>query len=95
MVRVPDTISLSHMLGEPVEADQTPPYAHLSPQEVDQLILRCRRAMHSHRHDSLSADPDKAADACAARNAAHAILMNLLRSAPESKRRKIEAILRR
>ncbi|GEM_PF-2352828 len=95
MVRVPDTKSLTHILGEPVVADAPLPYAHLTPTEIDQLIIRCRRALHGHHRDSLSADPDVAEDALKAREAVQQILLDLWQSAPETKRAKIEAILRR
>lgn len=96
MVRVPNTQSLLVMLGQPMELEAEPlPYSDLTERELDQLIIRCRRAIYSHHRESLQRDPERAEDALSARDAVQKILMELWAIAPEAKRAKIEAILRR
>jgi hypothetical protein len=96
-VRVPNTVSLRFLEAEPIDGGEaeTPPYADLSAQEIDQLIIKCRRAMHSHHRESLHRDPARAEAALAARESVQQILVDLWQVAPEAKRAKIEAILRR
>ena len=95
MVRVPNTISLTALVGPGLDAGEeaAPPFAHLSPAEVDRLITRCRRALPVWRRASLHSDPKIAEDALAAVETIQGTLMELLKSAPPEKRAKIEALL--
>ena len=95
MVRVPNTMSLTALIGPGLDLDQgdEAPFEHISPAEVDQLIMRCRRALPGWRRDCLHRDPAIAEDALAAVETIQGTLMELLKSAPPEKRAKIEALL--
>lgn len=95
MVRVPNTQSLSIFLGDALDPGIEPElaYAELSPGEVDQLIVKCRRTLARCRRDCLHRDPLIAEEAMSTVEAVQNILIELLQSAPEGKRAKIEALL--
>lgn len=97
MVRVPNTVSLRFLEADPIDGGgaEALPYAELSPREIDRLIIRCRQAMHSHHRESLHRDPARAEEALAARESVQQVLVDLWQVAPEEKRAKIEAILRK
>lgn len=88
--RVPNTVSLTALFGTDIQA---PTYADLSDTEIDRLIIKCRRAISSHRRDSLSQDVDTAETALAAISDIKTILADILAIAPSSKRAKIAALI--
>lgn len=90
MSRPPNTQSLATILGSAIEA---PAYADLSDRDIDRLIIKCRRAIHSHRRDALSGDVQAAEDALAAIDSVKAILADLLALAPLEKRPKIATLI--
>jgi hypothetical protein len=69
------------------------PYQKLTPGQLDQMILRCRRALRSHRFEAQSADPERAAGGRGGVRASLETLGELLRVAPPEKRIKIAALL--
>ncbi|WP_240233640.1 hypothetical protein [Devosia lacusdianchii] len=90
MSRVPNTESLAFLFGGDIQA---PTYADLSEAEIDRLIIKCRRAIASHRRDSLSRNVDTAETALVAIDDVKAVLRNLLAISPIEKRAKIEALI--
>ena len=93
MVRVPDTQSLAVIVGEALPIDEPIPFADLTDVEIDQLIIRCRRALASHRRDSRSRNAEAAADAVAAMTTIKGTLGELIVVVPPEKRDKIRVLI--
>lgn len=89
-MRVPNTQSLTSIIGGDIDA---PAYAELSDADIDKLITQCRKAISSHRRDSLSRDVETAETALVAIDDVKAVLRNILAVAPAEKRAKIEALI--
>jgi hypothetical protein len=74
---------------KPVTNDK--PYEQLTSRQFDQMILRCRRALHSHQWEAKSADPERAEGGRGGVLATLETLAELLAVAPPEKRAKIAA----
>ena len=90
-MRVPDTASIV-LLGVEIEA---PPFAHLSDADVELLITKCRRAIKSHRRDSLSKDQETAETALVAIEDLKSVLRDLMTVAPFDRQAAIQDIIDR
>jgi hypothetical protein len=93
LARVPGTQSLAVTVGEALPVDDFVPFADMTDDEIDRLVLKCRRALASHRRDSRSRNAGSAADALAAIETIKGTLKELVAIAPPEKRAKINALI--
>ncbi len=93
MARVPDTQSLAAIVGEALPLNDFIPFSDLTDTEIDRLVIKCRRALASHRRDSRSRNAEAAADAVAAIETIKGTLRELVVAAPSEKRAKINALI--
>ena len=83
--------------GNPINEDSAPlPYSDLSPAEMDQLAIQCRRAIHSRDGDAKNAKNTEAVEnALGARDSVIAVLRSLLAAASDDQRTEIKAFIAR